>query len=479
MRFLRQSLVGLFLFSVALGLLLWASVLVRDAVQTRLADSPRIPEARERVFAVNVMQAVPGQVTPVLSAFGAIQSARTLELRTAVAGTLTDFAPGFVDGGRVQAGQLLARIDPADMQAELSRAVSALTDAEAELREARLAVDLEEDALGAAEEQAALRQRAFERQRDLAARNVATAAAAEDAELSAASARQAVVSARQALALAGARVDQAETSLERARIARDDAQRRLDETEIRAPFDAQLTDVSVVSGRRVSANEMLATLIDPETLEVSFRVSTQQYARLLSGGGLPDARVSVRMDLWEESLATTGILTREGAAVGEGQTGRLLYAALDRAAGFKPGDFVTVEVTEALLDDVVRLPATALDASGDVLVLTGDNRLETLPVTLLRRQGDDVLVRAAALEGREVVMERTPLLGAGILVRPMRVDDAARMLDLTEDRRARLLAFVEASDEMPEADRQTLRVQLAEDRVPAAVVERIEQRMGG
>ena len=202
MRFLRQSLVGLFLLSLTLGLLVYAGALVRDAVEARLNDEPRVPEARERVFAVNVTPARFETVTPVLTAFGEVQSRRTLELRSAIEGTLIDLAPDFVEGGRVEAGEVLARIDPADMEAELARTESAVVDAEAELREARRAVALEQDALTAAREQAALRQRAFERQTDLAARDVGTAAAVEEAELTASSARQAVVTARQSLALA-------------------------------------------------------------------------------------------------------------------------------------------------------------------------------------------------------------------------------------------------------------------------------------
>ena len=487
MRFLRQSLVGLFLLSLTLGILVYAGALVRDAVEARLNDEPRVPEARERVFAVNVTPARFETVTPVLTAFGEVQSRRTLELRSAIEGTLIDLAPDFVEGGRVEAGEVLARIDPADMEAELARTESAVVDAEAELREARRAVALEQDALTAAREQAALRQRAFERQTDLAARDVGTAAAVEEAELTASSARQAVVTARQSLALAEARVDQAQTSLTRARIARDDAQRRVDETEIRAEFAAQLSDVAVVAGRRVSANEQLAVMIDPDALEVAFRVSTLQYARLLDDSGrLRRVPVTARLELYGGNLVATGTLSREGAAVGEGQTGRLLYATLDRAAGFKPGDFVTVEVTEPPLDRVVRLPSTALDAANQVLVLTEDERLEPIRVMLLRRQGDDVLVRADELQGREVVMERTPLLGAGIKVRPMRGAGAAEappaepdLIELTEDHRARLVAMVEDNAMMPDEAKQRILAQLAQERVPAQVVERLEARMGG
>ncbi|MDO6585638.1 HlyD family efflux transporter periplasmic adaptor subunit [Salipiger sp. 1_MG-2023] len=480
MRFLRQSLIGLFLVSLTLGLLVWAGALVQGAVQSRLNDTPRMPQSRERVFAVNVVPVQFETATPVLTAFGEVQSRRTLELRTAVDGVLTDFAPQFVDGGRVAAGALLARIDPADMQAALDSADSDLADAEAELHEARRAVELAAEALAGTEEQARLRQQAFERQQDLEQRSVGTAAQVEEAELAASSARQSVTTARQSLASAEARVDQAQTALARAGIARDEARRRLDETRIWAPFDAQLSDVSVVAGRRVSANEMLAMLVDPDALEVAFRVSVQQYARLLGEtGSLGDAPVRVVQDLQDGQLETTGHLTREGAAVGEGQTGRQLYATLDRAAGFKPGDFVTVRVSEPPLRRVARLPATALDAAGEVLVIGAGDRLEALPVTLLRRQGDEVLVRGAAIEGRSVVAQRTPLLGAGIKVRPLNAEaEPEAMLELDAERRARLVAFVEASTRMPAEARQRILGQLAQDKVPASVVARLEERMG-
>ena len=47
------------------------------------------------------------------------------------------------------------------------------------------------------------------------------------------------------------------------------------------------------------------------------------------------------------------------------------------------------------------------------------------------------------------------------------------------ERRAKLLAFVEASTQMPAETKARFTAQLQEDEVPAAVVERLESRMGG
>ncbi|MCT4554407.1 MAG: HlyD family efflux transporter periplasmic adaptor subunit [Pelagimonas sp.] len=485
MRFLRKTLTGLFLMALTLGVMAYAGLTIRDAVQARMAQEPRLPRVSERVFAVNVVAVDPGMEIPLLTAFGEVQSRRSLELRAASAGALVDLDPAFVEGGRVAAGQLLARIDPADAEAALARAESDLLDAQAEVREADRALFLAQDEQTAAQDQAGLREKALQRQQDLAARNVGTAAAVETAELALSTARQAVLNRRQAVASAEARIDQAATRLKRSQISLDEARRNLADTEIRAEFAGTLSDVAVVAGRLVSANERLAQLVDPEALEVAFRVSTLEYARQLDAQGqLRPAPVTVALDVFGTDITAQGVISRDGAAVGEGQTGRLIFATLTSARGFKPGDFVTVSIEEAPLNFVARLPATALNAANQVLAIGAENRLEEVTVTLLRRQGDEVLVRSPALSGREVVAERTPLLGAGIRVNPLRgaaarAPVAPEMLELSAARRARLVAFVEANQRMPADRKRRLLETLQKDKVPAATVQRIESRMGG
>ncbi|WP_406648369.1 HlyD family efflux transporter periplasmic adaptor subunit [Aliisedimentitalea scapharcae] len=484
MRFLRHSLVGVFLASMTLALLLYAGQLVMQAVQTRLNNERPAPPPRERVFAVNVVTAFYDRTTPVLLAFGQIQSRRSLELRTVMRGRVIHLADSFVEGGTVNAGEVLVQVDPVDAQAALERGQADLQDAEAEIRDAARNLELARAELVAAQDQADLRQRAFKRQQDLQTRGVGTAAASEAAELTAASARQAVLSRGQAVAQSEARADQAQTRLARARIALSTAQRDLDETTVRAAFDGTLQGVSLVEGRLVSANEKLAELVDSKALEVAFRISTAQYARLLdTAGDLISAPVTVSLDVTGADLEASGVIVRDSGAAGEGQSGRVIFARLEAAPGFKPGDFVTVAVQEPEISNVARVPASALDAARTILVVGPDDRLESLQVELVRRQGDDVLIRGDGLAGREVVTGRTPLLGAGIRVRPLRQESAlkpeAAMLELSDEDRARLVASVQANDRMPQAAKSRVLEQLAAAKVPAGLVRRIETGSGG
>lgn len=486
MRFLRQSLMGLFLAAVALGMLAYAAQMVRGALEARAQQEDRKPTARERVFAVRVVTAQPGQETPLMQAFGEIRAQRRLELRAATGGRVIEMSPAFVDGGEVRAGDVLVRVDPVDAKAARDRVAADLADARAEVTDAEADLLLARDELVAARDQKVLQESALTRQQDLAQRGVGTSAAVESAELTMAAARQSVLARRKAVTQAQARIAQSATRLQRAEIALAEADRRVADTVITAPFDGTISAVSLTGGRLVSMNEQLATLVDPAALEVAFRLSTAQYARLLnSEGRLDNTPVLARLDVAGFDLIASGRIQRDSAVVGEAQSGRLIFAALDDAPGFKPGDFVTVAIEERPLENVVRLPAAALDGSDTVLALAGEDgdRLESLPVTLLRRQGNDVLVRGPDIAGREIVTARTPLLGTGVAVRPLRDGTGAdpetpEMLELTEERRARLIAFVETNSRMPEDVKARLLTRLSEPQVPANMVARIESGMG-
>lgn len=487
MRFLARSLAGLFLLASTLGLMALAGSLIAGAVADRMARESATPPARERVFAANVMTVTPERITPEMVAFGEVRSRRTLELRSPRGGRIVEIAPGFQDGAAVSEGQFLVRLDPADVTATRDLALAGVSEAEADARDAARGLDLARDDLAAAEAQLDLRRQALTRQEDLQARGVGSPAAVETAALALSSAEQSVVSRRVAVAQAEARVDQAASSLSRARIALTEADRALADTEIRASFAGRLNGVSVVEGRLVNANERLAEIIDAQALEVAFRLSTAQFARLLDdAGNLIPASVQVTLDVMGAEIVATGVVERVGAAAGEGSPGRIVYATITEARGFRPGDFVTVTIEEPPLDGVARLPATAVDADEEVLALAADDRLEKLRTPVLRRQGDDVLVDARSIEGREIVMERSPLLGAGIRIRPVRLvtgaSDAAadpEEVELTPERRAQLIAFVEDNARMPDEAKARVLEQLAQDKVPAQVIARLEQRMGG
>ncbi len=488
MRFLRRTMSGLFLLALTFGFLVWGGRAVWLAVAQAMAPAEPADGARERRFSVELVTVTPGTLTPELTAYGEVRSTRMLDLRAPGSGRVIELASGFADGAEVVAGQVLLRLDPADRQAARDLAYSDLATAEAQLREADRALPLARDELTGSRAQAALRQTALERQRSLAARGSGTEALVQEAELAQNAAAQSVLSARAAVAAAESRRDLSAAALDRARIIAAEADRALSGTTLRAAFSGLLAAVTVMEGGLVSANEKLAQIIDPAALEVSFRLSTAQYARLIGpDGALLPTELTVSLDIGTADSATTGTVVRVGAEVGEGQTGRLIYARLDAARGFRPGDFVTVRLVEPALPDVALVPAAAVGSDGTVLALTGGDRLQALPVAVLRRQGDQVMIAAAGLSGREVVAERTPLLGQGVAVTPLRPGAASgqaaaasdTMVSLSPERRAALVAQVKADAKLPADAKARLLAELRADRVPAATLARLTTPVGG
>ncbi|MCT8331031.1 efflux RND transporter periplasmic adaptor subunit [Albidovulum sediminis] len=479
MRFAFRSLLGLVHLTAAAAFLLVAGLWLRDALETRQAGPAPAEGARERIFAANVLRLEPATVAPTLTAYGTVRSRKTLELRSAAEGTVIEIHPNLVEGGAVAAGDILVRLDPRDAEAARDLSSSDLDSARLEKAEAERALVLARDDLAAAEVQADLRGQALARLEDLATKGLGTAADREAAALAVSSAAQGVLARRQALAEAEARLDRAMSAVSRAEITLAEAERRVADTVLRAEFSGVLAAISVVEGGLVSRNEKLGDLIDPAALEVAFRISTAEFTRLLDA----DARL-LPLPVQVESgvaIASSGRLDRAGAAVAAGESGRLVFASLDRAEGLKPGDFVTVSVTEPDLAGAAVIPAAALGPDGTVLVVGEEERLEARPVAVLRRQGDSVIVAVDDLAGREIVAGRSPLLGPGIRIRPVRegAPEEAALIPLTPERRAALVAIVEGCKRMPVGAKARVLAELGQALVPAATVRRIEARNGG
>ncbi|MBA3910025.1 MAG: efflux transporter periplasmic adaptor subunit [Rhodobacter sp.] len=490
MRFVARSLTGLLLLAVTLGLLGLAAVTVGNALRQSLDDGGPGRPAEERVVAANVVTLIAQDITPQMTAFGKVESRRTLDVRTRAAGMVVWVSETFRNGLAVTEGDVLVRLDPAPSREALALADADLTEARADATEAAAAVMLAEDDLTAAEAQAVLRRQALTRQQDLATRGAGSSQAVETAELAVSAADQAVLSRRQALASARAQVDQTAVAVTRAEIALGEAERALAETDLRAGISGRVDGVTLVPGAVVGANEVLGRIVDPAALDVAVRLSTAQFGLLLDeDGALQGGTVSVILD-WIGAGPLTGKLDRMGAAVGEGQTGRLVYVALEDdptvAILVQPGDFVTVRIEEAPLSDAAMLPASAVGRNGTVLVLGPEDRLEEVPVEVKRRQGDAVIVAVGGLAGSEVVRERSAFLGAGIRIRPIRPDAAASpggasedKVMLTPERRAALIALVEASAKMPDEVKSRLLQELQAETVPAEMIRRLERRMDG
>lgn len=479
---IRRTLIGLVLTALTVLILVIAAKRLTDALT--VAQTPATDQSEERSFTVEALPLTASSFAPLISAFGEIQAWRTLELRASTGGTIVDLPQVFRDGATVSAGDLLFSIDTRTAQSGVDSSELALAEAQTELLEMQANQALVEAEVEAAGRQLELQQRELRRQQQLFEKGLVAQGAVEAAELAVASARQTLSTRRQSRLSSQMRLDTAKLSLEKAQISLSDAATDLTETQLFAPFDGQLAEVSATLGRRVAANEKLALLIDTNALEAAFQVRDIEFARLLGrdgSQGLDKFPVAVTLELGDREVVVGGVLDRTAATVNPRQGGRTVYARLDSNHGrlLRPGDFVRVTVQEPVIDDVVVVDSTAVGDNGTILVIGDNDRLQEHTATVVRRQGDKVVLTDVPL-GRLYVSNRVPQLGPGIKVKVRNSEnrlDQDHFITLDAERRAKLIAHVQSNKRMPEARRQRVIGLLNQERVPKEVVDRIETRL--
>ncbi|MEM9632594.1 MAG: HlyD family efflux transporter periplasmic adaptor subunit [Pseudomonadota bacterium] len=496
MRFLMRGLIGLALMAIMLGFAGFGALRLYEAVTAE--ETVRNRPARERSYSVNVAELTPSTVSPVTTAYGQIESWRTLQLRASSEGRLVDVASKFRDGAAVAKGELLLRIDPANAEFQYLDAEAALADAEAQKAEAEEAIVGAEQELEAARRQLDLRRQALERQTQLKDKGYSTAVQVETEELAVASLEQALSNRLQSVITARKRIERMDLTVQRARLALEDAQRILDETALTAPFEGYLSQVDATLGRRVNPSETLALLIDPSALEVKFSVSTSEFSRLLdASGNLIKAPVTVTLQLGPRSVEVPGNIDRAAAVVSEGEAGRTLFATLELAPGtvLRPGDFVKVELEEPELTQIALLPASAITEDGRLLVVDENDRIREVKSKVLRRMANEVVVADVPF-GTNYVRERLPQLGTGLKVNPRKIEETETNRPLTArttapedagppgdlvalepERRAALIEQLNSSS-MPENRKARFLALLSKPMVPKELVDRLEQRRG-
>lgn len=406
-----RALLPLLVVALGLAVLLWMRA-------TRQVVVPEPPA--ERVWPVQVVSVTRADHQPELKAYGQVVAGRVAELRPLVAGELVEVSPRLVEGAVVQAGEPLARIDPFDYQVALAEREASLAEARALLGQTEADLVAERGLLGVAEAQLVILTRELERSRSLQARGTASEKAVDDAALALESGRQALISRRQAIGRLEAQGTQQQAVIGRLQAALLRARRDLERTELRAPFTGYVSAPQAAVGQRVGEGDRLAELIDVAHLEVTFRLLNEDYARLAeeAGGELAGRALSVHWRLGEQRLAYQARVERVGARIDAATGGVELRArleGLEASAPLRPGAFVEVTLPDRVFAGSIELPAAAVREDGAVYVVR-EGRLEPVPVRVLRRLGERVLVEGELPAGTEVVAKAFPELGPGLKV---------------------------------------------------------------
>jgi membrane fusion protein, multidrug efflux system len=380
---------------------------------------------RETSYAVRTVTAAFGPVTPMLVLYGVTTAGRQVEMRSLVSGRVVETGDGLRDGGIVSKGDILLKIDPFDFKIRLDEARAQAAEAKARLAEMQASLAMEKDTLSFARRQLQLAQSDLDRAKPLAQRGAVSDRTVDERQLLVVQRQQSVTLSENNIAIWTARVDQQKAVTSRLETAIAQAERRLKETTLEAPFDAYVSGIGAQVGRMVSANDSVATLIDRNWLEAKFTLTNEQYGRLVGApDGLEGRPVELTWKVGDRTLRYPATIERVGARVTANTGGVDIHARLrdpSQPVPLRPGVFVEVVLEDALFENVAKVPSSAVYDSNRVYVVES-GRLKARAVTVAGSSGADLLVTGELKAGELVVTTRLSAPGDGVRVELIKSD---------------------------------------------------------
>lgn len=308
-------------------------------VLTALKPQPEKAEPAEGGLNVFAEKVTMGDLELTVEAQGEVRPKREVVVAPQISGRVSYVSPDLIDGGFVNRGQLLVRVEAADFELAVVRAQSGVASAEQ-----RLAREQAEAAL------------AVQDIEDLGLTDVSPLARREPQ-----------------LAEAKASLDAAKAQLEDAKLA-------LNRTAVYAPFSGRVRERSVNIGQVVAPGQALGRIFANDVVEVSLPLNDAQMGRI----GLPlafaasderpgppvtfQAMVGGKLRTWEGRVARTSAAvnsqTRQISVIAE--LDDPYGAGADGDAPMAPGLFVSAVIKGETIPDVYIAPRASL---------RGDNRL--------------------------------------------------------------------------------------------------------
>ena len=145
-------------------------------------------------------------------------------------------------------------------------------------------------------------------------------------------------------------------------------------------------------------------------------LSDRQF-RDLSAAGIIGRAITVSSSARATASQPRGAITRVAAEVDPSTGGIMVFARLDAdsARQLRPGTFVSVAVEGVAHEESLLIPETAVYGE-DHLYVIREGRMAAVPVDILARSNDQLIVRAEIAEGERVITSRLSQAGEGVAV---------------------------------------------------------------
>ena len=370
--------IGLPIAIIVVGFGLAAALL-----RTGPSISPQAPVAKSPLVRAVTVQ--PADFEFEATARGTVMPRSETELIAEVSGRVIELSQSLVTGGFFKEDDVLLRIDPLDYEIAIEQASAQVQRATSELATAS---------------------KNYERQRNLSKRQSTSESLEADARN---------------------RLQMAEAAQREARARLASAERDLERTVVKAPYDGRVRTEQVDLGQFLNRGSRLARLYAIDAAEVRLPIKDDELAFLnisLRDGSAWEKRPSVSLSAEFAGAVhrwTGEIVRTEGELDPKTRMIQLVASVADPyRAGTTPlpvGLFVDAVITGGVQPNIVRLPRGAMVSPSEVYIVDSSERLVRRTVNVLRSQGDFVYINDGLLRGDRVCLSRLATAMPGMKVR--------------------------------------------------------------
>jgi len=331
---------------------------------------------------VQVVQVQPETHQVIVSAMGTVIPAREIVLESRVSGEIVFLHPEFTEGGFLEKGAQILRIDPQDYSLALTLAQAMVKDAESKLKQ------LEAEAESARDEWRNLYQ---DRQKG-------------DSEPPSLLVKEPQLSAARAMLTA----EKADVKKARLNLAR---------TKIRSPFNTIVRTKNVDIGSQVSAQEKLAELVGTDEYWIQASIPVDRLSWIKIPRKRDESGSKVRIFYRNADQRTGRVIKLLGALEAEGRMARILVEVKD-PLGLKTtgnyqlplliGEYVRIEIDGRQLQNVYRIPRATLRDDANLWIVSNDGKLDIRQVEIIWRDTQTVLLREGLEPGDRLIISDLP-----------------------------------------------------------------------
>lgn len=342
------------------------------------------PEEKDAVDKTPIVAVEDISVAPMtleVSSYGVIKPKYETTIVAQVSGEIVELSDAFVRGGLIKKDQLLARIDPNDYHA-------ALIDAQADMASARAALEKEVA-------QGKVAEREWKQITDTSPTELSLR--------------------KPQLAQELARVKSAQAAILR-------AERNLQRTEIRAPYDAMINSREIGLGSFVGVGSEIGMLLGTDIAEVRLPVADNQLQFLVAQGEQAKVKLigtySGQEIQWQAEIARSeGVIdsnSRMSYLVAEIQDPYLLQQnTRENELPLRFGSYVQAKILGIEVDNATVVPRY-LVVNNSVAILNNESKLHYAKIHILREQGGNVIVSDGLIDGDKLIVSALDYPVAGM-----------------------------------------------------------------